>query len=201
MFLIEQFLATYNILLYSTIFFGMFIEGTLNLLLFGALSHSSALNFWIIFIVAIFSELIHDSIFWYVGYKIGCVQKRKKYKKLEKIYYFLQKTQTYFGIYVFISKFIWNFNRITVISAGYSGMKYKKFMKISITSSILWILSLLSIGYVFADQTNIFKQKLWIVGVSFAGVFICIILIEDILKHTIEKYMNLNNGNSKIVKN
>lgn len=190
--ILEQFLQLYHFLAYPIVAIGMFVEGTLTLLLFGALSHSNSINLLIVFLAAIFGETLHDMIFWWIGNKIR--KKREKYniKKFKKITKFLEKSHSFFSIYIFISKFIWNLNRITIVSAGYSGMKFKKFIKISFISILLWVTFLLSIGYVFADQTQIMKQKLWVGGVYLFILFVFIIIIQVLFRFIIKNIRDQN---------
>lgn len=189
--------TTYKIFVYAPIIFGMFIEGTVTLLIFGALSHNSNINFMVVLPLAIVGELIHDSVFWLVGNKIKKMHNRKFLCiDPEKISKFLGKMKNSFGIYIFISKFIWNFNRLTVISTGYAGMKFRNFIKASFVASTIWSISLLSIGYAFAEHTKLLKQEAWLMGILLISIFILITLLEFLLRIVINKYMEINgNGN------
>lgn len=168
-------------------------------MLFGALSKAGVLHFSYIIPLAIVAVFIHDSVFWYIGARLKKLEKKKFwFMDFEKMEVFLEKMKPTAGIYVFISKFVWNFNRIILISAGYAGITYKRFIKFSIVSGILWSFAYTSIGFVFADQTDLFKQRLEVVGLLLVGIIALIVIFEVRLKKLVQKYLYNGSPSNKI---
>lgn len=188
---------------YLIVFVAIFVEGDISLLLFGALSKERVLDFFSVVPVAIVAAVLHDMIFWRIGVRFSKT-KRKKYLffDFDKASELLERIKPTIGIYVLLSKFAWNFSRIIIISSGYIGMRFKKFLKYSVTSVCLWTIAYMSIGYVFADQTNIFRQKIGVAGILVAGVIIIMALFEIYIKKILKKYFfqyynNSSTGNDR----
>jgi len=182
------FINNYPSLVFLIIFFAVVAEGDVSLLLFGALGKEKILQFWQVYVIAIFATMLHDVIFWSMGRWLSKTQKKKYlFFNLEKVSMFLEKMKSMAGIYIFTSKFAWNFNRVVLVACGYVGIEFKKFIKVSIPVAFVWPLVLLSLGYVFADQTDIFKQRLEYAGLFVAGFFVFFALFEIYLKKYILK--------------
>jgi membrane protein DedA with SNARE-associated domain len=199
---IIYFIQNYQLIAYVIVFIAVLIEGDISLLVFGALSRERVLDFSSTILIGILASVLHDIIFWNIG--------RKVVKKgLEKLPFLntdqtksvIQKISPSIEFYVLFSKFAWNFSRIIITLSGYVEMKFKKFLKYSLASSFLWVVSYMSLGYVFADQTNIFKQKAHIAGIMISGVILLIILFETYIKRTIKKHLSLNNSKKQTLSN
>ncbi len=196
--MIEQitlFIQNYQSIVYLIVFLAIIAEGDISLLLFGALSKIGILNFSRTLGVVILAAMTHDVIFWKIGEKLS-VMKNKKYLFLdfERMGHFLDKIKPSIGIYVILSKFAWNFNRIVIVSSGYIKTPIKKFIKYSFLSSFLWSVSYMSLGYVFADQTDIFKQKLEVAGILVIGIILIMALFEIYIKKAVKKYFFQSDG-------
>jgi membrane protein DedA with SNARE-associated domain len=80
--------------------------------------------------------------------------------------------------YVFASKFTWHFNRVVLVSAGYAKFPYKKFLTAALPAAFLWVPISLGIGYFFADQTQLFHQRIEVAGIIVGLGLIIIISIQ-----------------------
>lgn len=182
------FINNYPSLIFFIVFLAVVAEGDVSLLLFGALGKEKILKFWQVYVIAIFAAMLHDVIFWSIGRWLSKTQ-RKQYLffNLEKVSVFLEKIRPMAGMYIFTSKFAWNFNRVVLVACGYIGIEFKKFIKFSIPVAFVWPLVFLSLGYVFADQTDIFKQKLEYAGLFIIGFLAFFTLFEIYLKKYILK--------------
>ncbi len=175
---LQQIIENYPHLVYPLIFLIIIAEGDFFLLFLGFLVREKFLIFWKIYLIAVLAATLHDLFFWTIGRRLFELN-RKKYLfiNLEKIAEELEKIRANIGFFIFFSKFVWNLNRITLVSAGYLKTSFKDFIKYSFSASLIWPLVLLSLGYVFADQTEVFKQKfetasliIFLLIVSFAAV-------------------------------
>lgn len=158
------------------------------LLFLGALSRGRFVSFSEMFLVAFVATLVHDFIFWKLGYRLGKLQKKKYlYFNLERFTNFLERIRPYAGIFIIFSKFAWNFNRIVLVSAGYINIPLKKIMKYSVVTAFLWPSLYMTIGFIFADQTDIFKQGLTTVGLLVVGILVFLILFELYIKKLVTR--------------
>ena len=191
---LSLFIQNYQSIVYLIVFLAIIMEGDISLLLFGALSKAGVLVFSRVLPIVIIAAVIHDVIFWKIGSRLSKM-KNKKYLFLdfEKMGRFLDKIKPSIGIYVILSKFAWNFNRIVIVSSGYIGTPIKKFLKYSLLSSFLWSITYMSLGYVFADQTDIFKQRLEVAGIIIVSIIVVMAIFEIYIKKTLKKYFFENN--------
>lgn len=182
-------------LFYLVAFVGMFIEGDIMLLILGALSKEKYVSFTGMFLVAFVATMVHDIIFWKIGKKLGKLKKKKYlYFDITTFTSFLQKMSKHAGLFIIFSKFAWNFNRIVIVALGYISTPLKKLVRYSLVSSMLWPLSYMSIGYIFAEETDIFRQRIEIVGLLVLGIIVLIILFEMYIKKIVFKFFGSDKG-------
>ena len=196
------FSQNHELLIYGVAFLMMFLEGDVSLLLFGALSRGRYLSFSTLFFIAFVATLIHDMIFWRLGeWLMRRERKRYFYFDLDKFAGFMERYRPFAGLIIIFSKFAWNFNRIILISTGYVKIPLKKVMKYSLVTALLWPSLYMGIGYIFADETDIFKQRLEVVALGIAGVFIVLMIFERYIRKLVDKMfsakLNGTNGDCK----
>ncbi len=195
---LSSLITNHESIVYLIVFVAIFIEGDVSLLLFGALSKERVLDFFSVVPIAILAAVFHDIIFWRIGVRFSRTKKRKYlFFDFDKASELLKRIKPTIGIYVLLSKFAWNFSRIIIISSGYVGMRFKRFLKYSATSALLWTITYMSIGYVFADQTDIFRQKLVVAGALVAGIVVLMALFEIYIKKVLKKYFFENHTNNQ----
>ncbi|MFA6136198.1 MAG: hypothetical protein WC705_02475 [Candidatus Paceibacterota bacterium] len=195
---LNSFIDQYSNFAYLIVFLAIIIEGDVSLLLFGALSKEHYVKFWEVYVIAIVAAAIHDIIFWNIGDRIA-KSNRTKYLFFDfiKAKAFLERMRPLAGIFIFLSKFAWNLNRVVLVCVGYIRIDFKTFVKYSIPVAILWPLIFLSVGYVFADQTQIFKQKIEIAGLFIIGILVLLVVFELKLKTIFKKYFYEDSGVEK----
>lgn len=181
--LITHFAETHRMLLYLILFFGMFIEGEMMLIFAGVLVRSRNIHYFDTIAIAFAAVLLHDVGYWYIGKRLA-MMKREKFlgidlKKAEKFFTKLKERE---GLYIFTSKFAWGLNRFVLISSGYFQTKLKKLVKYSTGAAIIWTTTLVSLGYIFAEQTAILKKDIRIVAIGFAALFLVVFYVEHLLK-------------------
>lgn len=180
--------AHHPFLIYGLAFVGMYIEGDIMLLLLGALARGRYVSFVWMFAVAFSATILHDMLFWKIGELLGRKKKKKYlYFNLEKITEYMERVRKYAGMYVVFSKFAWNFNRVVLVSLGYIGVPLKKVMRYAVIPAIAWPLMYMSIGFVFADQTHIFRQRIEIVGLCIAALIVFLIFFESYIRKLVVK--------------
>ena len=150
--LLGNFVAGNGVFAYILMFFGIVIEGEVVVLFSGILAHLGGLNIIASFFVGILG-IVSKS---YLGYYFGAYLERKYphnrfFKYIEgKIFYFLPhfKDKPFWSI--FFSKFIYGINHFAIILSGYLKINFKTYFKAEFSSSIIWLVEFLAIGYFFS---------------------------------------------------
>lgn len=184
------FIQQYHFVAYPVVFAGAIIEGVTTLLIFGALlTRFTFLHFSLVVLAGTLGGVLHDYLFWRLGIRLGRA-KRQRYRffNAERLGNFLSYARPHIGIYIFFSKFLWNFNRLVLVSAGYMGAKRRRLMRASIPASFLWALVFTSLGYVFADQTNLLEQRLSVALPLITGVIMVIVVLNWYVRRLARKY-------------
>jgi len=176
---LHLFIAAYPLIVYPAIVIGTVAEMMVTLLLFGALAQEGYVNFGVVFLLGFLGSVAHDILFWYIGRHLGAIKKTRylffDFSKVDRV---LERLRPVTGIAVFFSKFIWNVNRIVLVSAGYVRTELWRLVRASIPASLVWALVLTSIGYVFADQTALFRQRIEYAGLMAAGVLALVVVVQ-----------------------
>lgn len=189
--LLTNFSETHRILSYLIVFFSIFIEGEIVLLLAGVLSHKGYLDIFDLIMIALVATTLHDLLFWSIGVKLSKTNREKfLFVSLEKVKGFLGKLRAGNGLYIFISKFAWNLNRIVLISSGYLKTPVKELLRYSIPAAFIWSITLVSLGYVFAFKTDILKKDVKTAAILLTVFIVAIIFLENLLRKMIIKKNN-----------
>lgn len=195
--LLINFSETHRIIAYAIIFLTVLIEGEIIVLLAGVLTKSGYLSFLNIALIAFVAASFHDLIWWTIGRKLADA-KRKKFLcfDFEKIGHFLTKIRLNSGIYIFLSKFAWNFNRLALVTSGYAKTPIKKMLSFSVPACFIWAFLFVALGNVFADQTDILKKDLKTAGLFVVGLIVGILILENVIR----KIIGSLNGNKESAK-
>jgi len=186
--LLTNFSETHRILSYLIIFFSIFIEGEILLILAGVLSHKGYLDIFDVIMIASAAAILHDLLYWSIGGKLSKTSREKfLFVNLEKVKGFLGKLRVSNGLYIFISKFAWNLNRVILVTSGYMKMPVKELLRYSVPASLVWSITLVSLGYVFAFETDILKKDFKTASLILVGFIVVIIVLENLLRKMLEK--------------
>ena len=154
----------------------------------GVLSHRGLLDISNVIVIASCAAILHDLLFWSLGKKLLKTNKKKIFfVNLDKVKEFLDRLRLNDGVYIFISKFAWNLNRVILVASGYLEMPVKELLRYSIATSIIWSITFTSLGYVFASETHILKTDVRTATIAVAIFVIIVIGLENFLKRLIEK--------------
>ncbi|MDO8555240.1 MAG: hypothetical protein Q7R75_01590 [bacterium] len=183
-----NFAGGHHMLVYSLVFLAMFIEGEVVLILSGVLIKTGRINFLITLVIVFIAVVLHDIAFWWMGKK-SLETKREKFLffKISRMESFLNRIRTGNGLCVFVSKFVWSVNRVVLFATGYIGLPFKKLIRFSVPTALIWSMVFISLGYVFADQTEILKKDLK-TGSIFLGIFLAFVfLLEYFFRKALKK--------------
>jgi len=180
----------------------MIFFGEEALLIIGALAHFGVVDFWDAFFFALLGTIAGD-IFWFkLGERYGedFILKYghwffitpERFKKLEGL---INKNS---GIFVFLSKFMYNLNHISLVAAGATKFPFKKFIKLQMPISFIWALSFMALGHAFAYNLGKLKHDVTLFTILVLAVFVSFILLEKFIEKLIEwKIFDRFGGNGK----
>jgi len=175
----------------------MFIEGgDATLLASGFLIRFSRLNFFLVFPITILAIFTRDIVLYKIGKKYGdkfigrfgkfIFINQGKFNRIKNRLARHQKKT------IFLSKFLYGLNHITIIAVGSAGIKFKDFLKINIITIVFWELIMLSLGFFLAHSFTLIRHYVRDFSIFLAFVVLFFIALEFLLR----KLIHLNNGNN-----
>lgn len=182
-------------LLYALVFVATMIEGEVSLLIVGMMVRNKNIDFSDAFLLAFIAVLLHDVVYWMIGKWIA---KRDRDVVLgiskKKWEHFLKHLKKREGAYIFMSKFAWGMNRFVLIASGYYQTQFRKFMKYSAAAAFLWVVTFISLGYMFAEKTSLLRKDIRTVALGIAALFAMVIGAEMMVTKRFRKETHLNNN-------
>jgi len=98
----------------------------------------------------------------------------KIFKKSEKAMEFLRQYDTAF---IFGSRFIYGIRNISPVIIGMAEIPPAKFIVLNILAAIVWSVSIVGIGYLFADALNLAKDNVQILQIIGLIVLVVVAII------------------------
>ncbi len=188
--LLYSFLNFPYYIVYGGIFLLMIFFGEEVLIITGALTHFSDIDFWDAFVFALLGTICGD-IFWYkLGERYGenFILKYgswffitpERFKRLENI---ITKRS---GIFIFLSKFMYNLNHISLVAAGAIKFPFKKFIRYQIPISLIWVFTFMWLGHAFAYNLAGLRHDVKLFTILVLAVFVGFILFEKLIERAIK---------------
>lgn len=180
---LDQIIRDYQSWTYAIIFLIIFLEtgvvvtpflpGDSLLFALGAFAAKGSFDFWIMSILLIIAAIIGDSVNYSIGRYFG-----KKFLELEKIPMIkkahIEKAHTFYDKHgpktIILARFIPIVRTFAPFVAGIGEMNYSKFMSYNVVGAILWVMSFMTLGYVFGN--------LAVVQSNFKLVILAIIILS-----------------------
>ena len=150
----SSFFTSHILISYCVLFFFIFLEGEIALIIGGIFVHLGILSLWLVILLAVIAALLK----MYVGYGFGGYLGRRypnsgflKYIE-RKVYYFLPRFKEKPFWSIVLSKFIYGVNNVTLIFAGYAKANFKTYMRAEILSSTVWLGGMFGLGLFFSSK-------------------------------------------------
>jgi membrane-associated protein len=195
---LEFFVANHPFWAYGILFGGMFIEGEAFVLTAIIFAWQGLMDWRLIAAVTFIGVMLGD-IAWYFLGRLGQESKIGLWLKKKFPAYHEWMDKNFISRYskmAFLCKFLYFVNRLTPLIAGWHKMEMRKFLKIHFMAAVLWLATMMVIGYLFgfiieaAGARVIFKKMEW-VFVGFAVIFITgEILLKKLFSKKIGKTLN-----------
>ncbi|MCR4278519.1 MAG: VTT domain-containing protein [bacterium] len=132
------------------LFFGFFLPGDSLLVTAGLFAARGDLNIFFLLIILIASAVLGDA----TGFEIGRVSGKKLLQKKKSRFFkpeHIEKTEAFYkkhgGKTILIARFMPIVRTFAPLVAGIAGMKYRTFALFNIGGGVLWISSMLGIGF------------------------------------------------------
>lgn len=169
----------------------MIIEGPVITMVMGFLASTGAVNIFLVILLGTSSDLISDTIYYYVG-RHGSPWVLKKFEifKLEKnqsLRHLKEKFETHPGKIFFSSKVLTGLAHSTFVLAGVTRINYFRILKYTIPGGIIWSTGLALIGYYFGKNIILITHHLTTVGIIFFALLILFLLYHLTLKKHIRR--------------
>lgn len=161
--LLKNLVEHHQALAYLFIFVGLIFEGELIIISTGVLAHLGALNFWFASAFILFGALGKT----FIGYYIGKIL-HKKWNDTRFLNYIEKRVLNIMPHFkerpfwsIFISKFIMGTNHLVIVFSGYQKINLRTYLKAEISSTVLWVPLLLSLGYFFSYTALHVSREIW----------------------------------------
>ncbi|MFA5935586.1 MAG: VTT domain-containing protein [Patescibacteria group bacterium] len=132
------------------LFFGFFLPGDSLLVTAGLFAGKGDLNVWLLFISVTLAAIIGDA----TGFEIGRLSGKAIFSRDDSRFFkkkHLDRTRAFYekhgGKTIIIARFMPIVRTFAPLVAGVAGMKYRTFAIYNITGGVLWVGSMIGIGY------------------------------------------------------
>lgn len=182
----------------------MIVEGPIASIVMGFFSSFGYFNPFIVFLVAVISDMVSDSVFYAVGYLRGddIIRRFGHYIKLSPKNMDVVKDfyDRHGGKSVFFAKIMTGVVPPIFIFAGYSKMELKKFYTFAIMGGVLWSAGLVALGYYFGEQLDdlhTLRQFFGIAGIASVSLLAVFVLYQFKLGKILRRWLRLDfNGDN-----
>lgn len=163
------------------LFFGFFLPGDSLLVTAGLFAGKGDLNIWFLFILLSVMAVAGDA----VGYWFGRITGPKIFTKEQSLLFdkkHLARAQFFYEKYgskiIILARFMPIIRTFAPIVAGVGQMPYKKFVSFNIIGGVMWIGSMLGIGYCLGSIIPNIEKKL--------DIIIPLVIVASLLPGVVE---------------
>lgn len=149
---------------------GFFLPGDSLLFTSGLFTATGQIeeNIWLMLVLLILAAIAGDQVGYLTGRKIG----KTLYRKKDTWYFkqkYISKTQEFYdrhgGKTIIIGRFVPIVRTFAPIVAGVAKLEYKRFVPYNIIGGIIWITSMLLLGYFIGSKINPEYIKYVVLGI------------------------------------
>ncbi len=151
---------------------GFFLPGDTLLITAGLMAQRDKLEFWLLIPLLIAAAIIGDFVGFEIGKNAGPRLFRKEDSRLFKRRH-LEHAERFYekhgGKTIVIARFLAVVRTFAPTVAGAAGMPYRKFVVFNVTGGVLWVSSMLTLGFIFGSKVEnleVFFTALALVTVS-----------------------------------
>ena len=165
--------ATYAILFFiifseTGLVFFTFFPGDTLLFVAGTFASLKVINIYVLFILLSMAAILGDNLNYAIGKYFGKIIIRKHWVKPERIALTKRFFKKHGGKTIIFARVMPVIRSFAPFVAGISEMNYKRFFYFNVIGAILWISTILSLGYFFGTIPFVKNNLSWIL----LGIFI-----------------------------
>lgn len=150
---LTAFFLAHIVLSYFVLFFFMFLEGEIALIIAGIGVHLGLLTFPVVAMLAIVAVILKMTAGYHFGVWLGRKYPQSRFLKYieSRILSFLPQFRRKPFWSIVFSKCIYGLNNAALIFAGYARANYRVYVRAEIISSIVWLGSMFGLGLFFSS--------------------------------------------------
>lgn len=192
-------LAGLAIMLETSVLIGLVIPGDATVLV-AATGIQSDSEYFILIAAIIFGSLVGESIGFALGHAFGpAIQNsragrwigHKNWRAAER---FLEHRG---GWAIFISRFVPVLHSLVPLTAGLTGMEYRRFMLWTTPACIIWAGAYVTVGRTAALTYEELSQSLHFAGFIFVGIIALFIVVMAVVKKSLARYTHHHDDDDK----
>ena len=192
-------LAGLAIMLETSVLIGLVIPGDATVLV-AATGIQSTTEYFVLIAVIIVGSLLGESIGFALGHAFGpAIQKsrvgkwigHKNWRAAER---FLEHRG---GWAIFISRFVPVLHSLVPLTAGLTGMEYRRFMLWTTPACIIWAGAYVTVGRTAALTFEELSQSLHFAGYIFVGIIALFIVVMAVVKNSLKRYTHHHDDDDK----
>lgn len=167
---------------YILVFLGMMVEGDLFLLSTSFLTKQGFFDIFDFMWAVLLGTIAGDLIWYWLGYKFGgSANKISSYiqKRLSKININFENK---FFMKLLLSKFMYGSHHVAVAYLGTKKINFIKYLKAELPATLIWIIIIGVLGYVFGALFALVKEYLKFVELALLILILLYIFISRKLK-------------------
>ena len=148
---------------YPLIFVALMFEGEITFFTISFLTQQGLFNPFSVFIIAFAGAMAGDILWFWLGYELQKLHisvpfLRRWMTRLAKPIDELLLNQTNHTL--FVSKFTYGFNHLTLMRAAMLGIKFRSIIKVELIATFAWILAVGGLGYFAGASFTLIKGYL-----------------------------------------
>lgn len=173
---------------YCVLFFFIFLEGEIALIIGGIFVHLGILSMPVTIVLIIIAATLK----MIAGYKFGGYLGRrfpnsKLLKYFErKVLYFLPRFQENPFWSIVLSKFIYGVNNATIVFAGYVKANFRTYMKAELLSSTVWLGAMFGLGLFFSAKAFDISHNFRNFSLLVLGFIVGFMALQHVINFVIE---------------
>ena len=184
----STFFYTHVLLSYCVLFFFIFLEGEIALIIGGIFVHLGILSLWITILLTIIAALLKMFTGYWFGAYLGRKYPHSKFFKYieRKILYFLPHFRERPFWSIVLSKFIYGVNNAALLFAGYVQADFGIYMRAEMLSSLVWLGAMFGLGLFFSASALAISHNFHAFSMLIILFVIGFIILHRILNLVIE---------------
>ena len=148
------FFTSHILISYCVLFFFVFLEGEIALIIGGIFVHLGILSMPVTIVLAIVAAVLKMFAGYHFGAYLGRRYPDSKFLKYieRKVYYYLPRFKEKPFWSIFLSNVLYGVNNATLLFSGYAKARFKTYIQAESLSSLIWLGGMFGLGLFFSSE-------------------------------------------------